>query len=100
MNIYVGNLPPDASERDLILAFETFGCVESAHIIKDRVTGESRGFGFVDMPREKEGQTAINGMNNKDFKGRPINVEEARPRTVNHRRGGGRGGFDHTDKRR
>lgn len=100
MNIYVGNLPSDVSEKELIPAFDTFGQVESAHVIKDKLTGESKGFGFVEMPSEKEAQAAINGMNNKDFKGRKINVAMARPRVVNHRHNGEKGGFGHTDKYR
>lgn len=90
MNIYVGNLPRDANEDDLRQAFEAFGQVESVNIIKDRFTGESRGFGFVDMPSKDEAQSAITGMNGKDLKGRTVNVNEARPRT--ERRGGGGGG--------
>ena len=100
MNIYVGNLSSGVSEKELIPAFDTFGQVESAHVIKDKLTGESKGFGFVEMPSEKEAQAAINGMNNKDFKGRKINVAMARPRAVNHRHNGEKGGFGHTDKYR
>ncbi len=94
MNIYVGNLSRETTEDDLKQAFEAFGQVESANIIKDRFTGESRGFGFVDMPSKSEAQAAITDMNGKDLKGRTINVNEARPRTEGHRGGGGRsGGF-------
>ncbi len=100
MNIYVGNLFYNVTEKDLVLAFDTFGCVESAHVIKDKLTGESKGFGFVEMPSEKEAQAAINGMNDKDLKGRAINVAKARPRAVNHRHGDVRDGFSHTDNRR
>jgi RNA recognition motif-containing protein len=100
MNLYVGNLPSDVSEKELIMAFDTFGCVESAHVIKDKFTGDSKGFGFVEMSSEKEGQAAIDGMNNKNLKGRAINVAKARPRVVNHIRGGERGGFGYTDKYR
>jgi len=100
MNIYVGNLFYNVTEKDLVLAFDTFGCVESAHVIKDKLTGESKGFGFVEMPSEKEAQAAIDGMNDKDLKGRAINVAKARPRAVNHRHGDGQGGFSHTDNRR
>jgi RNA recognition motif-containing protein len=91
MNIYVGNLSRDASADDLREAFEAYGQVESAHVVKDRYTGESRGFGFVEMPSKSEAQAAIEGMNDKEFKGQTLNVNEARPRK-DQRRGGGRGG--------
>ncbi|MFW6147028.1 MAG: RNA recognition motif domain-containing protein [Thermodesulfobacteriota bacterium] len=95
MNIYVGNLSYEASEEDLQAAFEAFGHVESVKIIKDRFSGESKGFGFVEMPSKAEGQSAIDGLNGKELKGRTLNVNEARPRTESRggRRGyGGRGG--------
>ena len=91
MNIYVGNLSRDATDEDLRQAFEEFGQVESINLIKDRFTGESRGFGFVEMPSKDEAQSAIDGLNGKDLKGRAMNVNEARPRTE-RRGGGGRGG--------
>ena len=100
MNIYVSNLFYNITEKDLILAFDAFGQVESAHVIKDKLTGESKGFGFVEMSSEKEAQAAIDGMNGKDLNGRTINVAIARPRAVNHRSNGGRDGFDHTNKPR
>ena len=90
MNIYVGNLSHDLTEDELRAAFEAFGTVESVNVLKDRFTGEPRGFGFVEMPSEEEGKAAIEGMNGKDLKGREVNVDQARPRTSN--RGGGRGG--------
>ena len=90
MNIYVGNLPREATEDDLRQAFETFGQIESVNIIKDKFSGESRGFGFVEMPSKQEAQKAIEEMNGKDLMGRTINVNEARPRT--ERRGGSGGG--------
>jgi len=89
MNIYVGNLSRETTEDDLRQAFEAFGQVESASVIKDRFTGESRGFGFVEMPSKDEAQAAITGVNGKDLMGRALNVNEARPRTE---RRGGRGG--------
>jgi RNA recognition motif-containing protein len=92
MNIYVGNLSYEVSEEDLRLAFEPFGQVESATIIKDKYSGESKGFGFVEMPAKAEGQSAINGLNGKELKGRTLNVNEARPRSEGRRGGGGRGG--------
>ena len=97
MNIYVGNLSRDVTEDDLRQAFEAFGQVQIANVIKDRFSGESRGFGFVNMPSKDEAQSAIAAMNGKDLMGRAINVNEARPRTENRRGGGGggerRGGF-------
>jgi RNA recognition motif-containing protein len=92
MNIYVGNLSYEVTEEDLRLAFEPFGQVESATIIKDKYSGESKGFGFVEMPAKAEGQSAINGLNGKELKGRTLNVNEARPRSEGRRGGGGRGG--------
>ena len=91
MNIYVGNLAPDVTEDELRQAFEAFGQVQSATIIKDKFSGESRGFGFVEMPAKAEAQTAITEMNGKDLKGRALNVNEARPKTEH--RGGGGGGY-------
>ena len=95
MNIYVGNLSRDVSEHELREAFEAQGQVSSCSIIKDKFSGESRGFGFVEMPNKEEGDKAIAAMNGKDLKGRNITVNEARPRTDDGRRSGGagRGGF-------
>ena len=92
MNIYVGNLSRQTTEDDLRKAFEAFGQVESANIIKDKFTAESRGFGFVQMPSKQEAQKAIEQMNGTDLGGRAINVNEARPRTERRGGGGGRGG--------
>jgi len=89
VNIYVGNLSNQTTEDDLRQAFEAFGQVESVNIIKDRFSGESRGFGFVEIPSKQEAQKAIEEMNGKDLGGRAVNVNEARPKTD---RGGGRGG--------
>lgn len=101
MNIYVGNLSRDVTEDDLRKAFEAFGQVESASVIKDRFSGESRGFGFVDMPSKNEGQAAILALNGKDLMGRSITVNEAYPKT-GERKGGGdrRGGFERRDRQR
>ena len=90
MNIYVGNLSREVTEEDLRQAFETFGEVASAKIIKDKYSGESRGFGFVEMPSKTEGESAITGLKEKELKGRTLNVNEARPRTESR---GGRGGY-------
>ncbi len=92
MNIYVGNLSYQATEEDLRNAFESFGQVESATIIKDKYTGQSKGFGFVEMPSDAEARSAIEGLNGKDVKGRALNVNEARPRTDAPRGGHGGGG--------
>ena len=80
MNIYVGNLSLKANDEDLKVAFEAFGEVTSAKIIKDRYSGDSKGFGFVEMPDKAEAQTAIENLNGKDLLGRQLNVNEARPR--------------------
>ena len=90
MNIYVGNLSRQTTEDDLRKAFEAFGQVESANVIQDKFTGESRGFGFVEMPSKQEAQKAIEEMNGTDLGGRAVNVNEARPKT--ERRGGSGGG--------
>jgi len=92
MNIYVGNLSHEVTEEDLKQAFEGFGQVETVKIIKDRYSGESRGFGFVEMPAKGEAESAINDLNGKDLKGRALNVSEARPRAQDRRGGGRRGG--------
>jgi cold-inducible RNA-binding protein len=80
MNIYVGNLSFQASEEDVQQAFAAYGAVTSASIIKDKFTGQSRGFAFVEMPNADEGKAAIQGMNGKDLKGRTLTVNEARPK--------------------
>lgn len=89
MKIYVGNIARGVSDDELKKAFEEFGQVDSAVVLKDKFTGESRGFGFVEMPSSSEAKAAIDGMNGKDLKGRNLNVNEARPREDN-RGGGGR----------
>ena len=80
VNIYVGNLSYQASDEDLRAAFEPFGQVTTARVIKDRETGRSRGFGFVEMPNADEARKAVAGVNNQDVAGRPVRVNEARPR--------------------
>ncbi len=92
MNIYVGNMSYGVTEEELRLAFEAFGQVESAAIIKDKYSGQSKGFGFVEMPTKAEAQSAIEGLNGTELKGRTLNVNEARPRTESRRDRGGRGG--------
>ncbi|MCJ7730273.1 MAG: RNA-binding protein [Sedimentisphaerales bacterium] len=88
----MGNLSRETTEDDLRQAFAAFGQVESASVVKDKFTGESRGFGFVEMPSKAEAQAAIADMNGKDLMGRALNVNEARPRTERGGRGGGGGG--------
>jgi RNA recognition motif-containing protein len=90
MNIYVGNLAREVTEDDLRAAFEAFGQVASAAVIKDKYSGQSRGFGFVEMPAKAEGQAAIDGLNRTELQGRTLDINEARPRTDS--RGGGGGG--------
>ncbi len=92
MNIYLGNLSFDVIEEDLQQAFESFGQVASVKLIKDKFTGESRGFGFVEMPGRAEAQFAINSLKDKELKGRKINVDEARPREGRGGEGTGRDG--------
>ncbi len=90
MNIYVGNLASDVNDDDLRQTFEVYGRVSSATVIKDKLSGESRGFGFVEMPYKDEAQSAIEGLNGEDLKGQSLHVNEARPRPENR---GGRGGY-------
>jgi len=89
VNIYVGNLPHEATDSDVQKAFEAFGKVSSINIIKDKFSGQSRGFGFVEMPNKDEAEAAIAGLNGTEMMGRALNVNEARPKT--ERGGGGRG---------
>jgi len=91
MNIYVGNLAYEFTDDELRKEFEAFGQVASATIIKDKYSGDSKGFGFVEMPTEEEAQAAIDGLNGKEVKGRALNVNKARPRTEGRSRGGGGG---------
>ena len=87
MNLYVGNLALNVSETDLQQAFEAFGEVESVKIIKDRYSGESRGFGFVEMPSGAEAQSAMNSLNGTELKGLAIKVNQAKPQKNKSRRG-------------
>ena len=98
MNIYVGNLSYDVSEENLRQAFESFGQVTSARIIKDKYSGQSRRFGFVEMFEQAEAQAAIKSLNGKELLGKQMSVNEARPRTDQGRSGGqdgyrGRSGY-------
>lgn len=99
MNIYVGNLSREVTEEELRQEFMAFGQVTSVNIIKDKYSGQPRGFGFVEMPSKSEGQAAINGLKGKTLKDRTLDVNEARPRSDSRgsgsyggRRGGGFGG--------
>jgi cold-inducible RNA-binding protein len=92
MKIYVGNMAFATTEDSLRQKFEEFGAVEEAVVIKDRETGRPRGFGFVTMTNGDEGKTAIEAMDQTDFEGRTLKVNEAKPRRDNNRGGGGGGG--------
>lgn len=87
MNLYVGNLALNVSESELQQTFETFGEVTSVKIIKDRYTGESKGFGFVEMPSGAEAQAAMNSLNGKELKGLAIKVNQAKPQKSKPRGG-------------
>ena len=90
-NIYVANLPYSTGDDELRQAFEAHGAVDKATVIKDRDTGRSRGFGFVEMANDDEANAAIEAMNGSEMDGRPLTVNEARPRAP--RSGGGGGGY-------
>jgi RNA recognition motif-containing protein len=90
-NIFVGNLSFDATENALRAMFEEFGTVDRVNLVTDRDTGRARGFGFVEMSNDAEGQNAIAALNGRDLDGRALNVNEARPKE--NRAGGGGGGF-------
>ena len=92
MNLYVGNLPYRITEDELKQTFEEFGQVASCTIIKDKVTGSSKGFGFLEMPERNEAEAAIGGLNGRELMGRKLNVNEARPRTEGTGGGAGRSG--------
>jgi RNA recognition motif-containing protein len=88
-NIFVGNLPYQTTEDELQSAFGAYGAVDRVSIVRDRDTGQPRGFAFVEMPNSSEAEKAIAGMNGREINGRALNVNEARPREDR----GGRGGF-------
>jgi RNA recognition motif-containing protein len=88
-NIFVGNLPYQTTEDELQSAFGAYGAVDRVSIVRDRDTGQPRGFAFVEMPNSSEAEKAIAGMNGREMNGRALNVNEARPREDR----GGRGGF-------
>jgi len=97
MNIYVGNLSFDVKEENLQTAFAAFGKVASTTVVRDKYSGQPRGFGFVEMPDQNEARTAIANLNGKELLGRQMNVNEARPRPNRGGPGrpGGRGGRSH-----
>lgn len=92
MNIYVGNLPHATTDSELRQAFEEFGAVSSASVVKDKFSGQSRGFGFVEMSNASEANAAIAQLNGRPFGGRTLTVNEARPREERSFGGGGGGG--------
>ena len=91
MNLYVGNLTYEANETDIKAAFEPFGQISEVRVITDRYSGRSRGFAFVEMPNQQEAEAAIQGLNGQPLQGRPLTVNEAKPR------GSGSGGGDRRD---
>jgi len=92
MDIYVGNLAYATTDEDLRGFFAAYGSVSSARVCVDRMTGRSKGFGFVEMPNSDEAQAAINAMNGRDVDGRALRVNESQPKPREERRGGGGGG--------
>ncbi len=92
MRLYVGNLPFSCGPDELRQAFEEYGAVTDAHVVMDRETGRSRGFGFIEMG-DDEGRAAIEGLNGQDMDGRPLRVNEAQPREQRGGGGGGGGGW-------
>ncbi|MCK4695202.1 MAG: RNA-binding protein [Candidatus Cloacimonetes bacterium] len=86
MNIYVGNVSYDLTEKGLEELFAEFGSVTAARIITDRMTGRSKGFGFVEMEKKEEGEEAIKQLDGKEINGRPLKVNEAKPREDRPRR--------------
>jgi len=92
MDIYVGNLPYSADDNQLQDLFSAHGTVTSARVIMDRMTGRSKGFGFVEMPDKAEADAAINALNGSDMEGRALRVNESQPKPRNSGGGGGYGG--------
>jgi len=98
MNIYVGNLPFAVGEEDLKEIFEEYGEVASAKIISDKMTGRSKGFGFVEMENDDEANNAIKELNNAEVAGRNIKVNESKPRSNDNRGGDRRGAYNRRDR--
>lgn len=86
MQIFVGNLGPDVTEAELADMFKPFGQVTSVDLVRELFTGKLRGFGFVEMPGKQHSRNAIAGLNGKELAGRPLQVNEARPRPERGRR--------------
>ena len=99
-SIFVGNLSFNASEASVRSLFEEYGAVDRVNLVTDRDTGQQRGFAFVEMPVDAEAQRAIDGLNGREFNGRPLNVNEARPKGDRGFGGGGRGGGGFGGQRR
>jgi RNA recognition motif-containing protein len=93
MDIYCGNLAYATTDDGLKAAFAAYGEVTSARVVTDRMTGRSKGFGFVEMPNAEQAEAAIAALNGSEMDGRPIRVNESQPKPQDDRRGGGRGGF-------
>jgi cold-inducible RNA-binding protein len=93
MDIYVGNLAYSTTDEALKNAFSQYGEVTSARVVADRMTGRSKGFGFVEMPDNTQAQAAIDALNGQELDGRTLRVNESQPKPRDDRRGGGRGGF-------
>jgi RNA recognition motif-containing protein len=93
MRIYVGNLPYSVTDEELRDTFGEFGELVSAEVVTDRFSGQSKGFGFVEMPNNSEADQAIKALNDQPLKGRKLTVNEARPRADRNRRGGGGGSY-------
>jgi cold-inducible RNA-binding protein len=102
MKLFVGNLSFQTTQEDLLNAFSRYGAVESVNLLTDRMTGQSRGFGFVEMTDRSEAQNAINALNGAELNGRAMNVNEARPKEDRGGFGGNKpkGGFGGPKKRR
>ena len=92
MDIYVGNLAYSTNDESLKEAFSPYGEVTSARVVTDRMTGRSKGFGFVEMPDRTQAQAAIDALNGKEVDGRALRVNESQPKPREERRGGGGGG--------
>jgi RNA recognition motif-containing protein len=92
MNIFIGNLSKDVTEDDLQELFSEYGTVRNVKVIKDLFSGESKGFGFLEMPGQAEAQKAMSELNTRELKGKKIAVNEARPRNEKRKPSGGRGG--------
>ena len=93
MDIYVGNLAYSTNDETLKTAFAAYGEVASARVVSDRMTGRSKGFGFVEMPDRAQAQAAIDALNGKEVDGRTLRVNESQPKPREERRGGAGGGF-------